>query len=126
MLPRPPAPPRATVTSWPGRTRSKRVPSQRVDLRAGRHADDHRLAVGPVPLGALPVPAALGAEVRPAAERLQVAQVVVAAQHDVAAAAAVAAVGTALRDVGLAPEGQAAVAARSRSDLDVRAVGKHV
>ena len=83
-----------------------------LDLRAGRHGDDEPVAVGAVALGALAVAAALRAEVRLAAERLEVAQVVVAAQHDVAAAAAVAAVGPALGDVGLAAEGQAAVAAR--------------
>ena len=85
-----------------------------LDLRAGRHRDHERLAVGAVALGALAVAAALGAEVRAAAEALQVAQVVVAAQHDVAAAAAVAAVGAALGHVRLAPEGQAAVAAARR------------
>ena len=46
-----------------------------------------------------------------ALERLQVAQRVVAHEHDVAAAAAVAAVGTALRHARLAAERHAAVAA---------------
>ena len=76
-------------------------------------------------LGALAVAAALRAEVRLAAERLQVAQVVVAAQHDVAAAAAVAAVGPALGDVGLAAERQAAVAAGARLHLDPGSVVEH-
>ena len=60
-----------------------------------------------------------------AAEALQVAQVVVAAQHDVAAAAAVAAVGAALGHVRLAAEGQAAVAAPAGADLDACAVVEH-
>ena len=71
------------------------------------------------------VAAALGAEVRAPAEALQVAQVVVAAQHDVAAAAAVAAVRPALGHVRLAPEREAAVAARAGADLDARAVVEH-
>ncbi len=95
------------------------------DLRAGRHRDDQLLAVRAVPLGALAVAAPLGAEVRAPAEALEVAQVVVAAQHDVAAGAAVAAVGAALGHVRLPPEGQAAVAARSRADLDSCTVVEH-
>ena len=95
---------------------ARAVPAR--DLRAGRHRDHERLAVGAVALGALAVAAALGAEVRAAAEALQVAQVVVAAQQHVAAAAAVAAVGPALGHVRLAPERQAAVAARAGADLD--------
>ncbi len=101
------------------------MPSQRVDLRAGRHGDHERVAVGAVALGALAVPAALRAEVRLAAEALEVAQVVVAAQDDVAAAAAVAAVGPALGDVRLAAERQAAVAARAGAHLDPGAVVEH-
>ena len=69
--------------------------------------------------------AALGPEVHAPAERLQVAQRVVAAQHDVAAAAAVAAVGTALGHVRLAPERQAAVAAGAGSDLELSSIGEH-
>jgi hypothetical protein len=78
-----------------------------------------------VALGALTVAAALGAEVRAAAEALEVAQVVVAAQHHVAAAAAVAPVGPALWHVRLAPEREAAVAARTGADLDACAVVQH-
>ena len=96
-----------------------------LDLRARRHRDHERLAVGAVALGALAVAAALGAEVRAAAEALQVAQVVVAAQHDVAAVAAVAAVRPALGHVRLAPEGQAAVAPRAGAYLDACAVVQH-
>ncbi len=52
----------------------------------------------------------------------EVAQRVVAHEHDVAAAAAVAAVGAALGDVGLAAEAQAAVAAAAGLDVDARAI----
>jgi NADP-dependent 3-hydroxy acid dehydrogenase YdfG len=60
------------------------------------------------------------------AEALQVAQVVVAAQQHVAAPAAVAAVGAALGHVRLAPEREAAVAARAGPDLDACLVMKHL
>jgi NADP-dependent 3-hydroxy acid dehydrogenase YdfG len=55
---------------------------------------------------------------RAPAECLQVAHRVVADQHDIAAAAAVAAVGSALGDVGLAPEAEAAVAAATGLKVD--------
>ena len=71
------------------------------------------------------MPAALGAVLAAPAEGLQVAQRVVAAQDHVAAAAAVAAVGAALGDVGFAPEGQRTVAAAPGPDLDSRAIGQH-
>ena len=76
-------------------------------------------------LRALAVAAAPRAEVGGALEELQVAQVVVAADDHVAAAAAVPAVGPALGYVGLSPEGDAAVAARAGADLDLRPVGEH-
>ena len=96
-----------------------------LDLGAGRHRDDQRLAVRAVALGALAVAAALGAEVHAPAEGLEVAQRVVAAQHDVAAAAAVAAVGPALGHVRLAAEGQGAVAAGARANLQYGTIGEH-
>src|SRR4051794_29803707 len=96
-----------------------------LDLGARRHRDDQRVAVRSVHLLAEPVAAALGAEVRSSPERLQVAQRVVAAQDDIAAAAAVAAVGAALGDVRLAAERQRAVAAGAGSDLQVGAIREH-
>jgi hypothetical protein len=95
------------------------------DLRAGRDAHDEVLAVGAVALGALAVTSARGLEVRPALEGLQVAQRVVAEQHHGAAVPAVAAVGAAARDVGLAAEGQAAVPAGSRLNEDASLVVEH-
>ena len=104
LLPRPPRPPLAMRTSWPGTTRSKRAPSQRSTCVPGGTPTTERLAVGAVAQRALAVPAAAGAEVRRALEELEVAQVVVAAQDHVAAAAAVAAVRAALGHVRLAAE----------------------
>jgi len=68
------------------------------------------------------VTAAPGLEVGAAAEALEVAQRVVADEHDIAAAATVAAVGTALGHVGLAPEAEATVAAGSGPDVDARSI----
>ena len=96
-----------------------------LDLRAGRDAHDHRLAVGAVALRALAVAATVGAEVAAPAEGLQVAQRVVDAQDDVAAAAAVAAVGPALGDVRLAAEREGAVAAGARAHLQMCSIGEH-
>ena len=95
------------------------------DLRARRDQHDERLAVRAVLQSARPVPASVRAVVAAAPERLQVAQRVVAADDHVAAAAAVAAVGPALRDVGLTPEGQRSIAAPPGSNLDTRAIGQH-
>jgi hypothetical protein len=64
------------------------------------------------------VAAALGAEVRPAAEVLEVAIGVVADQHNVAAVAAVTAIGTALGDVRLPAEAHTAVPTAAGQDLD--------
>ena len=55
----------------------------------------------------------------------EVAEIGVGDEHDVAAAAAVAAVGPALRHVLLAPEAQAAVAAAARQHLDAGAIVEH-
>ena len=60
-----------------------------------------------------------------AAERREVAQIRVGDEHDVAAAAAVAAVRAALRHVLLAPEAEAAVAAAARLHLDAGAIVEH-
>src|SRR5262249_6776187 len=94
-------------------------------LRPRRHEHHERVTVGAVAQGALPVPTAVGPIMAAATEGLQVAQRVVAAQHDVATAAAVAAVRPALGHVGLAPERQRPVAAAPGPDLDVRTIRKH-
>ena len=83
-----------------------------------RHADHERLAVDAVTLRSLAVAAAARLEVRAAAEVLEVAQRVVAHEHDIAAAAAVAAVGAALGHVRLTPEAEAAIAAGAGRDVD--------
>ena len=91
-------------------------------LGAGRHLDLERLAVPAVAQRTLAVAAAPGLEVREAAEALEVAQRVVADEHDVAAAPAVAAVWAALGDVGLAAEAEAAVAAGAGRNVDARTI----
>ena len=93
-------------------------------LRPDRHGDLDRGAVGAVLPRARPGSPrpALNFVLRP--ERRQVAQILVRDEHDVAAAAAVAAVGPALRHVLLAPEAQASVAAAARQHLDAGAIVK--
>ena len=70
----------------------------------------------------LPVPGARRLEVRPAPEALEVPLRVVADEHDIAAAAPVAAVGTALGHVRLTPEAEAAIAAAAGLHMDPRAI----
>ena len=94
-------------------------------LRPGRHPHDEVLPVGAVAQRALAVAPALRLVVGAALEGLQVAQRVVAEQDDVPAAAAVAAVGAAARDVRLAPEGEAAVPAPAPLDEDPCPVVQH-
>ena len=116
-----PAPPGAAARERRRLARPHQVvarPVPAAHLRPGRDGDHERLAVRAMALRALAVPAALGAEVGAPPEALQVAQVVVAAQHHVAAAPAVAAVGPALGHVRLAAERQAAVAAGAGADFD--------
>ena len=71
------------------------------------------------------MPAALGLEAVLPGEEAQVAQVGVGDEDDVAALAAVAAVGPALGHVLLPPEAQAAVAAAAALHVDARAVVEH-
>jgi hypothetical protein len=61
----------------------------------------------------------------PAPEALQIAQRVVAQDHDVPAAPPVPAVGSALRDMGFPAEAHAAVAAGAGLHMDPRAVMEH-
>ena len=91
-------------------------------LRPDRDVDLDRLAVGAVLSSPRARPAAAGLELRLRPERRQVAEILVRDEHDVAAAAAVAAVGPALRHVLLAPEAQASVAAAARQHLDAGAI----
>src|SRR4029077_1916490 len=71
---------------------------------------------------ALTVAGAVRLEVRPAPKGLQVAQRPVAHEHDVAAAAAVAAIGPAAGHVGPPAEAQGTVAAAAGLDVDSRAI----
>ena len=112
-LPRPPRPPRAITTRALACARSAigSSPLDVEDLRAERHVHDRVLAAAAGRAPALAVHAALAAQVPPEAEGREVAHVGIGEQHDVAAVAAVAAVGAALGHELLAPEGDAAVAA---------------
>ena len=122
LLPRPPAPPRGHDGALARRHEVEAGAVEAVDLRARGHAHDLLGPVGAVALGALAVAAAAGLDVHVLAEALQVAQRVVADHDHVAAAAAVAAVGSALGDVGLAPEADAAVAAAPGAHVDLRPI----
>ena len=93
--------------------------------RARRDVDLQPLALRPEAQRPSTVAAASGLEVRGAAEELEVAQRVVAHQHDVAPAPAVATVRPALRHARLAPERHAAVAAAAGLDVDSGSVGEH-
>ncbi len=74
---------------------------------------------------ALPVTAAAAFEPALALEEREVAAVGIGDEDDVAAIAAVTAVGTALRHVLLAPEAERAVAAAAASHLDAGAIVEH-
>jgi hypothetical protein len=91
-------------------------------LGAGRHRYLQCVAIAAVAQRTLSVAASAGFEVRLAPEALQIAQRVVAHEHDVAAASPVAAVGAALGDVCLAPEAKAPVAAAAGGYVDSSAV----
>src|SRR6202012_1214587 len=94
-------------------------------LGTWRHLHDQVFSVGAVPERTFAVTAAGRAAVRPALQLVLVAQRVVAEQDHVAAAAAVAAVGTALRHMRFTSEADAAVAAGARLHLYLLAVVEH-
>ena len=96
-----------------------------VDHGAERHAKDGGPALPAVAIRALPVLAALAVPVRLELEIDEVVLVVVAPQDDVAALAAIAAVGAAPRLVFLTAEAGAAAAAVARARLDGGLVNKH-
>ena len=96
------------------------------DLRARRHRQDQVGAVGTGALAAHAGGPVARATVRLPAISLQVAFVAVADEDDVAALAAVAAVGSALRDELLATEADAAVAAVTGLQYNLGFVDKHL
>ena len=89
-----------------------------VDHRAHRHLHVDRCAFRAGAVAAFAVPSALGFMFGIEAELQQGVLVLAGDQDDVAAAAAIAAAGAAARDVLLAAEGQAAVAAVAGLDQD--------
>ena len=79
-----------------------------------------------MPVGAAPAAAAPRAQPLAVAEHRQVAEIRVGDEHDVGAAAAVAAVRAALRHVRLAAEAERAVTAAARLDVDASPIVEHV
>ena len=96
-----------------------------VDHGADGHLDVERAALGAGPLAALAVTAALGLVLGVEAELEQGVLVDGGDQHDVAAAAAIAAARPAARDEFLTAEGQASVAAVARFYQNSRFVDEH-
>jgi hypothetical protein len=95
------------------------------DDRAGR--DGKLLVLAALSVLALPLavlPAARP-EVLAAAERGEIAAALVADQHHISPAPAVAAIGPAARDVRLAPEADGAVAAATALNLNLGSVEEH-
>ena len=91
-------------------------------LGARRDREHERVAVRAVAQRPLAVAAAARAQPAAAVKRTQVAQRLLAHEHDGSAPSPVAAVGSPLRHVRFAAEAHAAVAARARLHLDLRAV----
>jgi NADP-dependent 3-hydroxy acid dehydrogenase YdfG len=95
-----------------------------LDHRFGtrRHAQLERDPVGPVAQRSLPMTAPAGLVMQSPAKARQVAQRVVAHEHHVSATRSVAAVRTALGDMGLAAEAEAPVTPRTGLNVDPRAI----
>jgi hypothetical protein len=91
-------------------------------LGAGRHPQLERVAIGAVALGPAPTPAGHRGVARGSPVGLQIAQRIVADEHDIATATAVAAVGSAPRNVGLPAEAETAVSTGSGRDMDARSI----
>src|SRR5690606_25473473 len=94
------------------------------DLRAGGHLQCHVGALGPGLVAAHAVNAGLGAEMLLVAVVDQRVETIHCLNPDIAAAAAVAAVGTAEFDEFLAPKRHRAGAAVARADIDFRLIEK--
>ena len=126
-LPSPPRPPRAIVAAWPVATRSASsspVASSSTPVPGGTSRTRSSPAF-PWRFAPVPLPPGLGLEVVLVAEVEERRQAGIDAQDDAAAAAAVAAVGAAPRDVRLAAEGGRAVAAVAGTDPDLDVVEEH-
>src|SRR5436190_10185380 len=95
------------------------------DLRPHRHRQLDVLAVGPVLSGPTAPAAAPAFERALSAEAREIPQVGVRGENDVAATAAVTAVGAALRDIFFPAEAQRAVAAAPRLHVNAGTVVEH-
>jgi hypothetical protein len=100
-------------------------PIEALHLRAGWHGDEEILAAAPVPLLALPVSPAPGAEMPPPVKRGKIAARGVGFKDDVTSASPVAAVWPSAWHVGLASKADAAVAATPALDVDLGPVVEH-
>jgi hypothetical protein len=95
------------------------------DDRAGRHEDDHVTGVLAVRLAAHAAAAGCRAELALALEVAEGRHAGLDDEDDIAALAAVAAVGTAARDMRLAPHGGGPIATRSAGHQDSCAISEH-
>ena len=127
VLPRPPRPPLATMTSWPTATRSAiSAAGREVDHgRPGRDGEEQVVTGLAVALLALAAAARRRPEVVLVAEVVERRLAGIDPQVDRAAASAVAAVGSAARHVGLPAHRRRAVAARTGAHEDPDVVEEH-
>ena len=127
VLPRPPRPPRATIALWPTATRSASSSPGLVgvDRGPGRDVEGQVVAGLAVPPGARAATTGRRPEVVPVVEVAKGRLAGVDPKVDRAATTAVAAVGSAARDVRLLPEGRGPVATITGADPDLHAVEEH-
>ena len=129
MLPRPPRPPLQTVSRWPGSVRSPSrdgvSPSEDfVDHRAGRNVDDQVFAGTPVHFLFGAGAAVIGHEAFLVTEVERVERGL-DFKDDIAALAAVAAIGPTARDVFLPAEMHDAIAALAGFYVDFYLIDEH-
>jgi hypothetical protein len=121
----PPRPSGRRHRPLPGPGQVVAAPIEALDLGARRHRHLLVLAAAPVLLLAPAVPAASGSVMTRPVQGREVAPRRVAHQHHVASAPAVPSVRASARNVGLAPEADAAVPSAPPLDVDLRLVVEH-
>jgi hypothetical protein len=97
-----------------------------IDHRADRRLELNRLPLVPGAVAALAVASALGLMLRVESEMKKGILVLTGDQVDIAAAAAIAAAGTSVRDILLPPKSETAIPAVSGLYVDPDFVNKHV
>jgi hypothetical protein len=95
------------------------------DLRTDGHLDEHGLAASTVLTRTLARLACSGFVVHSEGERLEIAELRIDEETDIAAAAPVPTVGTAARNVFLTPKGDAAVPAIAGRHVDLCFIEEH-